>query len=145
MSRRKEITAAEKKKLKAILLESSKTVENADAEYVMEKTPGILDKLDRSALEWIRLLAQRARLLYWLIVDWWNGDYRPSWRVVATAVAALLYLISPFDLIPDFIPIIGWLDDAAVLAIAFSLLNEELMRYARKMKIDPEEFDLVLI
>ena len=39
-------------------------------------------------------------------------------RLVAAAVlvgAGVVYLISPFDLIPDVIPFFGWLDDAAVL------------------------------
>lgn len=30
-------------------------------------------------------------------------------------VAAIIYTISPIDLIPDVIPIVGWLDDLAVL------------------------------
>ena len=46
------------------------------------------------------------------------------------AVLALAYLVSPIDLIPDVVPILGWLDDAAVvaalLAIAFRLLPKDL-------------------
>ena len=34
------------------------------------------------------------------------------------AVLAMLYVISPLDLIPDFIPVIGWLDDLGVLVWA---------------------------
>lgn len=144
MTRRTKLTAAEKRKLKVQLERATSAVDSRDAEYVLDKAPEVLEKLEKSPTQWLQELAQRARLLHWLIVDWWNGDYKPSWRVVAIAVSALLYLINPFDLIPDFIPVIGLVDDAAMLVLACRMIEEELQRYARKMKIDPEEFDLVL-
>jgi Protein of unknown function (DUF1232) len=42
----------------------------------------------------------------------------PKWKRVLIAVLALLYVLSPLDLIPDVIPIVGWLDDIGVLAWA---------------------------
>ena len=41
-----------------------------------------------------------------------------KWKRVIIALLALLYVLSPLDLIPDFIPVIGWLDDLGVLAWA---------------------------
>ncbi|MBQ0107534.1 MAG: DUF1232 domain-containing protein [Phascolarctobacterium sp.] len=35
-------------------------------------------------------------------------------------MGALAYLVLPLDLIPDFIPVIGWTDDAAALAFAYT-------------------------
>ena len=43
----------------------------------------------------------------------------PKTRVI-TIVAVVIYLISPFDLIPDFIPFVGWIDDALLASILFS-------------------------
>ena len=47
----------------------------------------------------------------------------PTWKKVA-GVLAILYVIDPIDLIPDTIPIIGWLDDigaiGALIAMIFS-------------------------
>jgi uncharacterized membrane protein YkvA (DUF1232 family) len=34
--------------------------------------------------------------------------------VTVILILALLYILSPIDLIPDFIPVAGWIDDAAV-------------------------------
>ncbi len=41
-----------------------------------------------------------------------------KWKRAIIALLAFLYIVSPLDLIPDFIPVIGWLDDLGVLAWA---------------------------
>jgi uncharacterized membrane protein YkvA (DUF1232 family) len=60
-----------------------------------------------------------------------NSKYR--WFVIA---ASVFYLVSPFDLITDFIPVVGWLDDgviATVLAAEVSQLVKEQLT-SRKAK-----------
>ena len=51
------------------------------------------------------------------------GTRRPlksqaKWKRVIIVLLAFIYVVSPLDLIPDFIPVIGWLDDLGVLAWA---------------------------
>lgn len=38
--------------------------------------------------------------------------------VAVVLILALLYIVSPVDLIPDFIPVVGWADDLAVAVAA---------------------------
>ncbi len=58
---------------------------------------------------------------------WARGDYRHlPWRVIVGVVAALLYFVAPIDAIPDFIPVIGYLDDAAVVAYVLKQFSKEL-------------------
>jgi len=45
---------------------------------------------------------------------------------LVTILAALLYLISPLDVIPDFIPVVGYVDDWAVIAWVLKSIAEEL-------------------
>lgn len=47
-------------------------------------------------------------------------------RVKATLFAALAYFILPFDLVPDFIVALGFTDDMAVLATAYSLIRNHM-------------------
>jgi uncharacterized membrane protein YkvA (DUF1232 family) len=41
-----------------------------------------------------------------------------KWKRIIIVLLAFIYIVSPLDLIPDFIPVIGWLDDLGVLAWA---------------------------
>jgi len=42
-------------------------------------------------------------------------DPRTPWHVKVLAGAVAAYALSPIDLIPDFIPILGWLDDLLIV------------------------------
>lgn len=73
---------------------------------------------------------EEAKLLLDFVRDFCNGKYRDvSWPTVATLTAALAYLISPLDLVPDFIFGVGLLDDAAVIALVVKQFRNELERY----------------
>ena len=47
-------------------------------------------------------------------------------RVRATLIAALAYFVSPIDVIPDFIAVVGFTDDAAVLMGAFRMISAHI-------------------
>lgn len=61
---------------------------------------------------------------------WVKGDYRNiSTKSMIAVIAALLYFVNPLDFIPDFIPIIGQLDDIFVLGYLIKTLNKEIERF----------------
>lgn len=63
------------------------------------------------------------------IVGYFRDDRVPTWRKLV-GLGALFYLIWPFDLIPDAIPILGWLDDIGVLTAAAFFYVGEIRRWA---------------
>ena len=76
-----------------------------------------------------------------LIRDWFNGSYdKVPARMIASLTGALIYLISPLDLIPDWVPMAGFVDDAAILAFVFQLSKVDLNAY-RKWKRRQDEVD----
>ncbi|MBX7224526.1 MAG: DUF1232 domain-containing protein [Chitinophagales bacterium] len=61
---------------------------------------------------------------------WLKQEYKGiSTKSVIAVIAALLYFINPLDLIPDFIPFIGQLDDILVLSYLVKTLNHEIQRF----------------
>lgn len=54
-----------------------------------------------------------------------RGEYKEvSLRNVALSIAALLYFVSPFDILPDWLPL-GFVDDAALLAWVYNTFSDE--------------------
>jgi len=82
--------------------------------------------------ERMHLAANQTRLVLELIDDVKSGTYRSiPWRHVAMLTAIALYAVSPADIVPDFIPVLGSLDDVVLMAIATRLARDQLRAYCR--------------
>ncbi|HYF59383.1 MAG TPA: YkvA family protein [Burkholderiaceae bacterium] len=71
-------------------------------------------------------------------VTLWFASRHPAttWAPRALCVVVVAYALSPIDLIPDFIPVLGWVDDAlllpALIWLAVRLLPDEVLRDSRE-------------
>jgi len=75
-------------------------------------------------------LFQDLKFLFPLIRDYWKGTYRDiSAKSIVIFIVALAYIISPIDLIPDYILGLGQIDDAAILGLSLYFLEKDLMKY----------------
>ncbi|MBT7075316.1 MAG: DUF1232 domain-containing protein [Anaerolineae bacterium] len=64
--------------------------------------------------------------------DYRNGDYNEMpWSTIASITAALLYVINPVDVIPDFIPVVGLVDDVFVITICLKMIATDIEKYKR--------------
>lgn len=73
----------------------------------------------------------------WLSKILRNGKYRGL-----LIIGSLLYLISPIDISPDVLPILGWVDDGMVIAFLVSELSEAILKY-RNQGQEIEEDDVI--
>jgi len=82
------------------------------------------------------------KLIVPLIKDYVTGKYRQTpFLSIVGILFTLLYVINPFDIIPDYLIGIGQIDDAAVLGICLFLLEKDLAKY-RKWKTGEESQDV---
>lgn len=73
---------------------------------------------------------EQLQLLFSLAKDYASGAYTAIPKTTMISVlAALLYFISPLDLVPDFLVGLGFLDDAFILGFVFKKVTTELEKY----------------
>lgn len=47
-------------------------------------------------------------------------------QTILWAIAAIIYFVNPFDVIPDFIPVVGYVDDSTVIAFVINSIRKDL-------------------
>lgn len=76
-----------------------------------------MSRLSDRLKRWARSL-KRDALTLWLAAR----DPRTPWAAKAFCGAVAAYALSPIDLIPDFIPVLGWLDELILLPLAVAVV-----------------------
>lgn len=66
--------------------------------------------------QWARLVKRDVLALYLAA-----RDPRVPWHAKAVAVCVAAYAVSPIDLIPDFVPVLGYVDDLVILPLGIML------------------------
>jgi uncharacterized membrane protein YkvA (DUF1232 family) len=65
-----------------------------------------------------------------LVRAYFSKEYTEvPWETIALAIGANAYYVSPIDLIPDFIPVAGYLDDAAVIGFVIASAANDLHNF----------------
>ncbi len=67
-----------------------------------------------------------------LVKSYIKKEYKdiPIGTIIAI-ISALIYFVSPIDIIPDSIPFIGYFDDAAVVAACWKLVDSDIEEYEK--------------
>lgn len=108
-------------------------------QVLAQATDKLADNADGGG-RFARVRAELALLLD-LARAWLAGDYRGvSNRTLLGVVAAILYFLNPFDVVPDFLLGFGLIDDAAVIGYVVSRLGDELDRF-RQWRVSQADED----
>ncbi len=85
----------------------------------------------RKIIVWANRIKQELVALYLAA-----RDPRTSWYAKGVAIATVAYAVSPIDLIPDFIPVLGYLDDLLLVPLgiwlAIRLIPPDVMEDSRR-------------
>ncbi|WP_335442773.1 YkvA family protein [Neobacillus drentensis] len=127
-------------KKEALELEQNKYYRIEAEEYLNkpEKTEGLLNKAIKKANQRKGNLGEaweKLQLLIEMIKAYSKGDYKNiSNATILTCFGAILYFISPIDLVPDFIVGLGIMDDAAVIGYTIKKLGTEIEEFKKWKK-----------
>ncbi|WP_338872429.1 YkvA family protein [Spirosoma sp. SC4-14] len=59
-----------------------------------------------------------------------SGEYRQiPWKTLIRMIAVLIYFVSPIDILPDFLPIVGLSDDIALMLWLFSGIKDDIEKF----------------
>lgn len=99
-----------------------------DLERVVSQEETLRDKFTKQ--ENLKVHFNDFLVLFSMLRDYATRKYtHVPWYIISSIGATLLYVILPLDLIPDFIPFVGYIDDAAVLAFCLKLVQKEIVTY----------------
>jgi uncharacterized membrane protein YkvA (DUF1232 family) len=111
-----------------LIKKGSPRITEKDIEKVVNKSAEI-EKKFRSRGPLQRFIDD-GKLLLSAVHDYWTGTYRKwPWGTVAAVAFTLIYVFNPLDLVPDVLPIIGEIDDAAVVGACLFLVEHDLLAY----------------
>lgn len=65
-----------------------------------------------------------------MLRSWISKEYKViPWQTIILAFTAIIYFVTPFDAIFDFIPLLGFADDVAVLTAVLASINHDLDKF----------------
>lgn len=90
-----------------------------------EKLTEVLENNDR-----LKEFSEKIYVMIRMVKAQLSGEYREfPWRTLAMIVGALIYFVTPLDLIPDVIPILGLTDDISIVYWIYKSVQEDIERF----------------
>lgn len=122
---------------RAIVERGARGVDERDVRRVVERADDITRRFKKRGP--LARFLDDGRLFVSLVRDYWSGRYRQvPFGTLAAVAFTLLYVLNPLDLVPDVLPFVGQLDDAAVFSAALLLVEQDLRRYRRALGADSD-------
>ena len=119
-------------KTKKIFNKAKDTVKDREGiSNVVSKATQRLKEIANNSPEW-KEFRSKIHILISMVKSHVSGEYNAfSTSSIILMVFALLYFIIPIDAIPDFIPVLGFTDDASVLFLIWKKLNKDIEAFLK--------------
>lgn len=117
-----------KKQAKKIIKKGTKKISDLDLQKVIDNQ-GFFEKIINEN-KILKDTIAFVKLFISLVKDYFVGNYKeiPYWSIAAITFS-LLYLFNPVDFVPDFIPVVGFVDDALILTTCYKMIQKDLKKY----------------
>lgn len=100
------------------------------------KVEPFLEKVEKK-IKWLPFIREEFKslpILISMVRSYIKRDYtRVPVRTIIAIISALIYFLSPLDVVPDWIPFLGQMDDALVIATVWKQVHKDIDAY-RKWK-----------
>lgn len=113
-------------------------VKDGDVDIAAESQEEAEDKILNAGA--LKKYTEIGKLMFGMLNDYRKGNYtHVPWFTIASITFTMLYIINPFDVVPDFIPGIGYVDDFAILTFSIRFMETDLHKYLDwKLESDDE-------
>ncbi|TRO65647.1 YkvA family protein [Christiangramia sabulilitoris] len=103
-------------------------IKDEDVTIAMDSREEVDEKINNSGL--LKKYSELGKVMYGMLKDYRKGVYtKVPWFTIATIAFAFLYILNPLDIIPDFIPGLGYIDDLGVLTFGLRFIESDLHNY----------------
>lgn len=121
---------ARKRSAKKMYRESIEHISNDELSKAVDMGEEKNRRLEQEVPSALEAVWRELKLLLAMLRDYVRGNYSQiPFGAIAAIGAAVLYFVSPIDAIPDFIPGLGYIDDAAVLMTCLRMVRSDVENY----------------
>ena len=103
-------------------------IDDEDVTVAMDNKKEIDDKINNSGI--LKKYSELGKVMFGMLQDYRKGVYtKVPWFTIATIAFAFLYILNPLDIIPDFLPGIGYIDDMAIITFGLRFIQSDIHNY----------------
>ena len=103
-------------------------IDDNDVSIALRSKEEVDQKINNSGV--LQKYAELGKVMYGMLKDYRRGVYKQvPWFTIATIAFSFLYILNPLDIIPDFIPGLGYIDDMAIITFGLRFIQSDIHNY----------------